>query len=66
MFELVIEERDSQGKPTGKRKSFSTDSSYSLWVAWMKHVGNIPTKRNKSVIPTEEEAKKILAQMYKD
>jgi hypothetical protein len=65
-FEIVVGVRDSQGKLTGKRKSYSSDSAYKIYEFWSKYVGNTRAKHKGNALPTESEAKKILKQLYGD
>ena len=64
-FELIINLRDSKGALTGQQKTYASDSAYYIWKHWMKHVNNIPTKKNKGmIVPTAKEAEKILKELY--
>ena len=65
LFELVIDVLDSQGKPTGKRKSFTSDYGSEIYKLWMRYRGGL-SKRKKSAATTKEDAEKILKNMYTD
>jgi len=66
-FEIVLSVRDSQGRPTGKTKSYSTDSAKKLWQFFMNHQGKPKRRRKKNKGATsKQEADKILKDMYKD
>jgi len=67
-FEITIALRDSQGNPTGRTKTFKTDSAYKLWKFYMNHQGK-PKRRKKSGnpknLPNQRQAEKIMKDMYK-
>jgi hypothetical protein len=64
-FELTVNLRNSKGELTGERKTYASDSAYSIWKYWIKHVSKVPTKKNKVVsIPSAQEAEKILKDLY--
>lgn len=62
-FELVVDERDSKGLPTGKRKTMKTNSPGKLWNFYWKETGIYLAKRN-SKKTTDANAQKILKNMY--
>lgn len=62
-FELVVDERDSRGLPTGKRKSLKTNSPGKLWNFYWKETGIYLTKRN-SKKTTDFDAEKILKKIF--
>lgn len=72
-FEINLLVRDSNGNPTGRRKSFATDDSGKLWEFWMKHQGRPkrkPRSKKKRIesakqLPKAQEADKILNELYK-
>jgi len=64
-FEIVVAVLDSQGKPTGKRKSFANDSAYKIWEFYARHVGSVQHKKKVSKNnPSAEEAAKILKEIF--
>ena len=65
-FELVIEILDSQGNPTGKRKSYGSDDADKVSNFWQRNKGNYKKKKKKTQTATKEEADKILKEMYKN
>ena len=68
-FEITITLKDSRGNPTGKTKTYKTDSAYKLWKFYMNHQGK-PKRRKKpgnpANLPTKEEADKILKDIYEN
>jgi hypothetical protein len=46
-FEINLVVRDSNGNPTGKRKSFSTNDPYKLWVFFNRFQGRPKRKKKK-------------------
>ena len=71
-FELDLVVRDSDGQPTGARKTIKTDSPFKLWSFWQRHQGRPKRKKKKrnknkkETLPTSKEADKILSEMYDD
>ena len=71
-FEINILVRDSEGNPTGQRKSFSSDDAGKIWEFYMRHQGRPKRKkRPKKVrekaakeLPKAQEAEDILKKMY--
>ena len=64
-FELTVNLRNSKGKLTGEQKTYASDSAYNVWKHWVRHLGNVPVKKNKGVpVPTAKEADKILKDLY--
>ena len=45
-FELVVQLKDSQGKPTGRTKSFATDNPEKMDELWHRH-GQVTKKKRK-------------------
>ena len=66
MFEIVVCVRDSQGKDTGKKKSFVTNSAYKMWEFWSKNTGSFTPRNKKSAsnLPDADEAQSILNAIY--
>lgn len=62
-FTITVDIRDSQGKSTGKRRTYSSDSAYKIWAFWMKNRSTIKHSK-KTKLPTEQEANKILQTIY--
>lgn len=65
LFEIVIDVLDSQGIPTGKKKSFSSDHANKIYSFWFRHRGH-GKKRHKDRAATKVEGEKIVEKMYKD
>jgi len=67
LFEIVLDIKDSQGNPTGKRKSYSSDDPYKIWKFWMQYQGK-PKRRKKKTspdkLPSATQADKILKDLY--
>ena len=64
-FEIVVAVLDSKGKPTGKRKSFASDSAYKIWEFYARHVGSIQHKKKiTNNNPNADEASKILKEIF--
>jgi hypothetical protein len=47
-FELVVQVRDNQGVPTGKKKQFVADSGDQLELHWNRNGGKVKKKHRKS------------------
>jgi len=47
-FELVVEIKDNEGKPTGVKKSYGTDDAVRLHRFWLRNSGSIKKKRKKA------------------
>lgn len=69
-LEINLIVRDSEGNPTGRRKSFRTNSPFKLWSFWARHQGRPKRKKNKpkkgEKLPTDQEAQKIMKDMYSE
>jgi len=65
-FELVLFVKDKFGNPTKTKRSISTDSPDELSQFWMKHKGKPRKKKTNKKLPTEQQAKTILKNIYKD
>ena len=68
-FEIELEIKDSQGRPTGKRKTFSTSDPYKLSEFYLRHQGK-PKKRHVKAASAKEATEVLsndteLQQMYK-
>ena len=64
-FEIVLDVLNSQGKPSGKRQSYSSYSAYKIWAFYMKKRGGIGKKKSGGAVDGKE-AEKILQTLYKD
>lgn len=79
-FEIEILVRDSEGNPTGKKKTFKTDNPHKLWEFYNRHQGrpkrrkkrktdNVHNKKQnnqKESLPSDEQGQKILREIYGD
>jgi hypothetical protein len=55
-FELVVLVRDNEGLPTGKKKTFVTESPDELELLWNRNSGRVKKKRKKvNAAKTEKE-----------
>jgi hypothetical protein len=61
-FELVIQVRDSEGTPTGKKKTFFAESPAELEVLWNRNSGRVKKKRKKVVAAKTEAEIEIAVQ----
>lgn len=62
-FEITVQVKDPDGNPTGKTRTYFTDSAYKMWQFYLNNKGKPKRKNNKtnvSNLPKEDEAKKIL------
>ena len=63
-FELVVAVRDSVGEPTGKLKSYTTDSPMKLWQFYMRYQGKPKRKRkDKGVEGDKKSIDKLVKEM---
>lgn len=79
-FEIEILVRDSEGNPTGQKKTFKTDNPHKLWEFYNRHQGRPKRRKNKKrnvenknqqnnkkeSLPNDEQGKKILREIYGD
>ncbi len=67
-FELTVQIRDSQGKPTGRTKTITSDDAGKISQFWYRNRPLHKKKGNKnpSQVPNNKEATKILKEMYGD
>lgn len=65
-FELVLQIRDHHGDPTGRTKSYKTDSPYKLWKFYMSNSHKTKKKKRGERVPDKKEAEKILKTIYGD
>jgi len=80
-YEIEILVRDSEGNPTGKKKTFKTDDPHKLWEFYNRHQGrpkrrkkkqNVDNKKQrynnqkKESLPSDEQGQKILREIYGD
>ena len=60
-FELVVQVRDNEGMPTGKRKEFIANSGDELELYWNRNGGKVKKKRKKTAAAqTEYQIKEAL------
>ncbi len=69
-FEIVLMIKDSKGNPTNRTKRYRTDSAFKLFQFWMRYQGKPKHRYRKAnkqdQLPTNQEAEKILKNMYKE
>jgi len=46
-FEISLVVRNALGQPTGRRRTYATDSPYKLWQFYMRHRGK-PRRKKQS------------------
>ena len=63
VFEISINERDSNGVPTGKVLNFESDSAYKIWEFNNKISGHKRRTKSNSKIKTNQSPQSILNQV---
>ncbi len=64
LFEIDLVIKDSQGNPTNKRRSFSSDDASRIWEFWMRYQGKPKKRRRKTKAATAKEAEKLLKEIF--
>ena len=66
-FEISLIVRDSEGNPTDKRRSYSSDNPYKIWQFFNRFQGKPKRKKKrKTKATTKENAEKILTEMFNE
>ena len=68
-FELTVQIKDSQGKPTGRTKTLTSDDAGKIAHFWYRHRAPLRKKKGgktSSQSPNDKEAAEILKKMYGD
>ena len=62
-FELVLQVRDREGKPTGQKKSYSTEDAVALHRFWVRNSPKLKKKKKSKAAKTTKEVNDALKEV---